>query len=1154
MANAVLQAVLQFSERMIARGEDIHPYHVFYGYARILSMDESTIQVMFNDPKSPDDIEAARRFFNEHQLDANLLKTGLATLIPYLPSDDKARSSCQGYVDKLLEEESGFSTYDMFKSIISDDDPLFKVFVNGNDMGDVFDYQQTLKEKKSEETGEEKSDGSQEEDKGIEGKTPDHKTPDHKTADQKDGTSSAKGSRENDRMTFQDFSETYRKLRIDLLDVVKGQNDPVLEFVQGCFQGEILTDPGNRKRPKAVFLFVGPAGVGKTLLAQTAAESLGYPSMLFNMSEYSTPQAHEGLIGVAPFYKDAEEGRLVKFVRENPKCILIFDEIEKASRNTIQLFLQILDLGVVDNVFKKKKTEFKDAIIIFTSNACSSIYDSNIANVSRTPKNVILDALKHETNPSTGQVMFPEAICSRIAAGNVIMFNHLSIRDLSHMASDMFNLTAQQIEKDYGYQVSFDRRLPLLFLFNQGGNMDARIASRQSSKFLKKELFELVRQMESHPGLLDNVSSLRFEIDLDHKDVSEEIKTLFMNPNKTEIVIVCDKENRSSFDALSDCHVHFAESVEDLNKCMELDVAFVLVDLMYGLTEEGIRGVSLDDYSSIGVKAFQRAIENEYGLPVFILEVKEQLKETDKNIFFQKGASGVVSLVTSSEASVCRQIEQIAEEIYIEKQGKNFVRKGYVLEFNTAQIICDTSVIIQYHDLKKQQAYDSESASYFVADVERPTEKFEDVIGAENAKEELKYFIKYLSNPRVFVRDGGKPAKGLLLYGPPGTGKTMLARAMAGESDVAFIHINATDFLSKWVGQSEQNVRDLFTRAKRYAPAIIFIDEIDAIGKSRTGADPITEKVLNTLLTEIDGFKVDIRHPVFVLAATNYRVEGSDQGRMALDQALVRRFDNRILVDLPNEKERLQYLKLITSKKNFGDVDEATIKNLATRTPGLSIAILQNVVDLALRNARKKDKLPGGKELQEALEEYNYGERRTWGESYYKSVAIHESGHAYIAYLSGEKPSYLTIESRGDFGGYMAHENSEDRPNYTKEDLIWRIRCSLAGRAAEIVFFGSKAAMNTGASSDLQHATNIALRMVCELGMMETQLVALPFNTIINSPMAAAYVEQANEVLQEEMATTIQLLRDGKEQVEKLAEKLVENNHLTGEEILEILG
>ena len=1129
MEHIVLRAVLQLCGKDIREEKHFHRYLAMLGYARLLTMDAVTVKVALGNEEGLKDLEEAGRFFEEKKVDIKLLKMGIQTFSSKMKIN--AETDCKSLLLSSLEKPE-MSSYDILSQILANDEEVFQVFAQGNTMEDFFNNTEWL-------------------DKTVETQEAPAVEKEVKTNDEPGKTLQEEPKEE--RPTFQELAERYRKLRVDLLNVVKGQEEPVLEFVQGCYQGAVLRENGKRKLPKANFLFLGPPGVGKTLLAQTASESLGYPTKVFNMSEYSAPQSHESLIGISSFYKDAEEGTLVKFVRENPKCILVFDEIEKAHRNTIQLFLQILDLGTLDNTFTKEKTEFKDTIIIFTSNACSEIYENNFGNISRTPKNVILNALKNEVNPSTGVHTFPNAICSRIAAGNLIMFNHLSVRDMAQMVNSSFEKTVAQIQEDYGYGVSYNSRLPLLFMFHHGNAMDARIAARQSDKFIKNELFELARQLESHPDLLDDVKALRFEVDLESPELDPEIRGLFENPQITEIVIVCDPEQQHYFKLSEKYKVHFATSVEELCNCLQQDITLVLIDPMCGLKEGGTRGISLDDYDSVGVKAFACMEVEARNIPVYLFETGTTLKETDKNTFLRKGAAGVVSSIGVAEASVRKQIEEISEEIFMEKQGKEFGRKGYVLSYNTAQICENHTVKIQFHDLKKQQALDAESAAALVADVDRPTVHFEDVIGAENAKEELKYFIKYLSNPRKFVLEGGKPAKGVLLYGPPGTGKTMLARAMAGESNVSFIQISATEFLTKWYGQSEQNVRDLFKRAQKFAPAIIFIDEIDAIGKMRTGENPQTESVLNTLLTEIDGFKTDLKNPVFVLAATNYSIENGGSNRMTLDPALVRRFDNRICVDLPNEKERLRYLEIMSAKKGFVDLGGDVLKNVATRTPGLSLAILQNVIDLAFRNAKKEGRNPDGNDLQTALEEYNYGEKREWGEEYYRSVAIHESGHAYLAYLSGEKPSYMTIESRGNFGGYMAHENGEHKPNFTKEEIYWRIRCCLAGRAAEEIFFGKEASLNTGASSDLQNATQYVLSMICDYGMMEGQLIALPFKTIAGTALAADYMALANKILQEEMAVTIQLLTEGKEKVQRLAERLMKNNHLTGVEILDTL-
>ncbi len=188
------------------------------------------------------------------------------------------------------------------------------------------------------------------------------------------------------------------------------------------------------------------------------------------------------------------------------------------------------------------------------------------------------------------------------------------------------------------------------------------------------------------------------------------------------------------------------------------------------------------------------------------------------------------------------------------------------------------------------------------------------------------------------------------------------------------------------------------------------------------------------------------------------------------------------------------------------------------------------------------------KDLLTALEEYNYGEKKEHTPEYYRSVAIHETGHAYLSYISGDKPSYITIESRGNFGGYMQHSNQEEVPNYTKEELLARIRSALAGRAAEIVFFGEKEALNTGASSDLEHATNLAFRILCSYGMEDQQLVVLSREEVLKSELASEYVKQVNEILSREMKNTIEIITEAKEKIRSIADVLVKENRLTGKQ------
>jgi ATP-dependent Zn protease len=384
----------------------------------------------------------------------------------------------------------------------------------------------------------------------------------------------------------------------------------------------------------------------------------------------------------------------------------------------------------------------------------------------------------------------------------------------------------------------------------------------------------------------------------------------------------------------------------------------------------------------------------------------------------------------------------------------------------------------------------------------------------------------------------------------------MLAKAMAGESDVTFLQTSASEFKNKYVGESEANIRRIFAKAKKYAPAIIFIDEIDAIGRKRTGGEnsSTTESMLNALLSEMDGFSGnDAQKPVFVLAATNYGVGAETDGISALDEALIRRFDNKIYVDLPKERERKEYIIRMLEKSNVTSISENTAESIAERTTGQSLAILQNVIDLAFRNAAKQYRTVNDDDLLNALEEYNFGEKKEYSPEYYRSVSIHETGHAYVSYISGYKPSYITIESRGNFGGYMQHGSQEDVTGYTKDELLAKIRTALAGRAAEQVFYGKSKSLNTGASSDLQHATDIAFQIVCTYGMEDEQLIVLRKEEVLKSALAAEYVAKVNQILKIEMNHTIEIIEEAKDRIQAIADILAKENRLTGKQFEQLM-
>jgi len=367
---------------------------------------------------------------------------------------------------------------------------------------------------------------------------------------------------------------------------------------------------------------------------------------------------------------------------------------------------------------------------------------------------------------------------------------------------------------------------------------------------------------------------------------------------------------------------------------------------------------------------------------------------------------------------------------------------------------------------------------------EKPKTKFDDVAGVEEAKEEVQEIVDFLKYPARYVEIGAKIPKGVLLVGSPGTGKTLLAKAVAGEADVPFFSVSGSSFIEMFVGVGAARVRDLFEQAKKDAPSIIFIDEIDAIGKSRAagammGGNDEREQTLNQLLAEMDGFGTDT--PVIILAATN-RPE-------ILDQALLRpgRFDRQVLVDKPDFQGRVKILKV--HMKNVKMDDDVEIEEIARLTAGLAGADLANVVnEAALLAGRKSQKTVKQQDLYESVEGAIAGlakKSRRINPKEKKIVAYHESGHALLAETTkgAKKVSKVSIVPRGLAAlGYTLNKPEEDKFMMQRHELWAEVDVLLGGRAAEEVFIGE---ISTGAGNDLERATDIIKSMVQTYGMTD---------------------------------------------------------------------
>ncbi|MCM2359637.1 MAG: ATP-dependent zinc metalloprotease FtsH [Geobacteraceae bacterium] len=458
----------------------------------------------------------------------------------------------------------------------------------------------------------------------------------------------------------------------------------------------------------------------------------------------------------------------------------------------------------------------------------------------------------------------------------------------------------------------------------------------------------------------------------------------------------------------------------------------------------------------------------------------------------------------------------------------------------------------------------AKSGAKMYSSAEKIDVTFEDVAGMENPKQELKEVVEFLKDPKKFQRIGGKVPKGILLVGPPGTGKTLLARAVAGEAGVAFFSISASQFIEMFVGVGASRVRDLFTNAKKAAPSIVFIDELDAVGRSRGagfgGGHDEREQTLNQLLSEMDGF--DPHEEVIVLAATN-RPD-------VLDPALLRpgRFDRHVVIDRPDWRDREQILRVHTRKISLDkDVDLAVI---ARGTPGMTGADLESLVnEAAILAARENAQAVTMGHLERAKDKILMGgERKMFISEHEKRItAYHEAGHALVAkLLPGTDPVHkVTILPRGMALGVTQQLPEDDRYHYPKTYLLNRLCVALGGRAAERLAFDD---ISTGAQSDLKMVNDLTEKMVCQWGMSE-KIGAMTFSRGEEHPFLGrklaeekTFSEEMAWLIDQEISAIIKeaedkaagLIAANRAKLDALAAALLEEETLDGKRVDEILA
>lgn len=887
----------------------------------------------------------------------------------------------------------------------------------------------------------------------------------------------------------------------------------------------------NESGPLAIFLFAGPPAVGKTFLAQKMAEALGRPFERFDMSGYSDKEAPISLFGLNKSYKAAGPGRFTTYVKEHPVSVILLDEIEKAHITVCNNMLQVLDKGEVRDLFYEQDFSVRDCILIFTTNVGANAYNSGDPyNLSSTPVPTIIKALEEERSPHTGEPYFSRELVSRFASGKIIVFNRLRPEVLHRIAVRHIAEICRYYYDEYSICSKIDvNAVADIILYSQGGNADVRSVVRAVKEFFSKS-FERVAEMVSASGCGGKICAIRYNIALS----SATSETADMLNGKESCVLSFGGSIKGAIPRvksalISEVTANESLSVHDIKR---LDPIMAVV----GVTEKN---------AAKAKELFDNLVAA--GIPAYVYT-------KDKNIplahYAENGA--VDCFAPHARLSLNEWLNGAVRGIELSRIAERLFRTNKVITFSSSYKYSKHTCVaeVTLSDFAMRIAFRGGESSLFEGKAAIPDVTFDDIIGADEAKRELMPVIRQLKNYKDYRRNGIRIPRGIILDGPPGSGKTSVAKAVANAADLPFIAMNATEFRSRWVGEGEQRVRDTFAAARRYAPAIIFIDEIDCIAKDRMGLAAElahTEGLTNAFLSELDGFGSGDKAPVFVIAATNFDTRGKD-GK--LDKALLRRFDKKIHIGLPKACDREKFIARELSKYSFSAVSKAVISGIAKRSVGWSLADLNLVIQNAVRHSESDDGfLLTDRVLEEAFASFNAGDRKVYDEQTVRKTAYHEAGHAVTAMLFGLRPAYTTIVSRGDYGGYMQY-GEEDKFDLSREECLSRICVAMAGRAAEVCFYGD-GGVTSSAGGDIRAATDMAMLMVCAYGMEEDMLCRIEQSKATEN---AAVLKRVQNILMEQYGRALQLVRDNADKVDAVAKALLERESLTDGELFALIS
>ncbi|QQK58803.1 AAA family ATPase [Shewanella sp. LC6] len=853
-----------------------------------------------------------------------------------------------------------------------------------------------------------------------------------------------------------------------------------------------------------VSTFLGTSGTGKTYLAGCIGDiftntlSLEYQVKILNMEQYSDARDAMKLFGSGAQYIDSALGDLTLSVTKNPRTIILFDEIEKAHPQVVQSLLTLIDKGYALDQTTKRKIDFSLCYFIFTSNIGSGEFSAANANLEFDPVEILT-----RRNKDKDRVLSPE-MANRLAAGNITVFKPFKAKDLVKIAYREAINSHQRSKIKWPVST-----LPEIILASLGGSATPRSIATQLNKIEGRIINELIDKLPDYQ--MNHLNKIRFS----STQLIEQEMVSFSIVSSQTFIPICNDSNVEVFSGseLTSIEAAFASKANAIlidESSMTVETSSV-IQLMKMHPEKVIYTCSFESQSS-KITSFSETIQSHYGM----------------------------------KESACAEIfNQVISEVQSQNRlimaTENSLRRNIGVTFDFGYQLMNDGIEVRFCSFSQKQRVSAKDAKLpFLSFAGKPTGSLNDVVGLESVKKRLSLIARSMEDKHSQLAEHFSLPKGYLLTGAPGTGKTHLARSLAAESDMFFFAVNSADLL---LGNPVDNINQLFDIARRYAPSIIFLDEIDSIAKSRqlTGAQHAV--VVNALLTAMDGFHKD-DSKIFILAATNNADE--------LDSALKRagRFDRTIYFNLPCKEARSVCIQQWFDKQLI-ELTPCLKEELVTMLEGATIGRIREIFNHSVLCSVEENTPWHPQSLIEEIRAAKLGSvtlSLKQSEVQLANTAYHEAGHlvAHKLLLPDVPVDFASIQPRGAALGMVVPGQSEHEPLLSKHRIKAYLQVLLAGIAAEQMIGLKDDAQTIGGTDDRRKATLLAKRAIVDWGMSEQFGLAIPselntsniqVNTEINDWLTSAF----NDVRD--------LLSNNKLLLDKVSDALIEKEQLDKSDI-----